>query len=120
MARGLPAAATRACGAPRAKQREEERERLTGGPGGGFFYLFLFFLWAVTGPALDTVELSDPDMQTLPEYLSGLTPRIMRLKRCHQKLRDLLSLLPSMPSSAQLEYRAEMDKIKHCGKLVVL
>jgi len=86
----------------------------------GIFLFFYFFLWAVTGPALDTVELSDPDMQTLPEYLSGLTPRIMRLKRCHQKLRDLLSLLPSMPSSAQLEYRAEMDKIKHCGKLVVL
>ncbi|KAJ1256899.1 hypothetical protein BS78_K276600 [Paspalum vaginatum] len=70
------------------------------------------------GPALDTVELSDPDMQTLPEYLNGLTPRIMRLKQCHQKLRDLLLLLP-LPSSGH-EYRAEMDKIKHCGKLVVL
>ena len=50
VARGWPAAATRAarCGAPRAKQREES-ERLIGGPGVGFLFSFLFFfLWAVT------------------------------------------------------------------------
>ncbi|KAL6654470.1 hypothetical protein ACP70R_007935 [Stipagrostis hirtigluma subsp. patula] len=68
------------------------------------------------GSALDTVGLEDPDMETLPEYLRGLKPRILQVGHCHQKLRDLLSC--SDDSSA--EYRAEKDKIKDCVKVVVV
>ncbi|KAL6653839.1 hypothetical protein ACP70R_008763 [Stipagrostis hirtigluma subsp. patula] len=67
------------------------------------------------GSALDTVKLVDPDMETLPEYLRGLKPRILDVYDCHQKLRDLLSC--SDDSSAA--YQAEMDKIKDCRKFVV-
>ncbi|KAL6654473.1 hypothetical protein ACP70R_007938 [Stipagrostis hirtigluma subsp. patula] len=67
------------------------------------------------GSALDTVALFDPDMETLPEYLRGLKPRILEVTGCHQKLRDLLSCFDD--SSAA--YQAEMDKIKDCRKFVV-
>ena len=68
------------------------------------------------GPALHTVVLQDPYMETLPEYLRGLKPQVLRLLDCHQKLRSLLS--GSDETSA--DYMAEMEKVKHCGKLVVL
>jgi len=68
------------------------------------------------GPALHTVLLQDPGMETLPEYLRGLKPQVLRLLDCHQKLRSLLS--GSDETSA--DYMAEMEKVKHCGKLVVL
>ncbi|KAL6653862.1 hypothetical protein ACP70R_008786 [Stipagrostis hirtigluma subsp. patula] len=68
------------------------------------------------GSALDTVELADPAMKTLPEYLRDLKPRILQVYACHPRLRDLVSA--SDNSSA--EYQAEMDKIKGAGKLVVL
>ncbi|KAL6654479.1 hypothetical protein ACP70R_007944 [Stipagrostis hirtigluma subsp. patula] len=67
------------------------------------------------GSALDFVGLDDPTMETLPEYLRGLKPRILEVKNCHQKLRDLLSC--SDDSSA--DYLDEMDKIKGCRKLKV-
>jgi len=69
------------------------------------------------GTALDSLALDDPDLETLPEYLRGLMPRIVRVKRCHQKLRHLLS---TSDDSTSAEYLAEMDKVKQCGKLVVL
>ncbi|KAL6653845.1 hypothetical protein ACP70R_008769 [Stipagrostis hirtigluma subsp. patula] len=65
------------------------------------------------GPALDSMQLDDLDMDTLPEYLRGLKPRILQVDNCHQKLRDLL-LSCSDDSSA--DYLAEMDKIKDCRK----
>jgi len=68
------------------------------------------------GPALHTVVLLDPGMETLPEYLRGLKPQVLRLLDCHQRLRSLLS--GSDETSA--DYMAEMEKVKHCGKLVVL
>ncbi|KAL6654474.1 hypothetical protein ACP70R_007939 [Stipagrostis hirtigluma subsp. patula] len=68
------------------------------------------------GSALDTVQLFDPAMDTLPEYLRGLKPRILEVIDCHQKLHDLL-LSCSDYSSA--DYLGEMDKIKDCRKLVV-
>lgn len=71
------------------------------------------------GQALHTVELADSSMETLPEYLRGLKPRILRLNACHQKLGDLLSLSSSSDMSSA-HYKSEMDKVKHCGKLVVL
>jgi hypothetical protein len=73
------------------------------------------------GPALDIVELEDADMETLPEYLRGLKPRILQLHKCHQKLRDLLSLSSSEGSSSADEYKREMDKVKlkQGGKLVL-
>jgi len=55
-------------------------------------------------------------METLPEYLRGLKPQVLRLLDCHQKLRSLLS--GSDETSA--DYMAEKEKVKHCGKLVVL
>ncbi|KAL6654502.1 hypothetical protein ACP70R_007967 [Stipagrostis hirtigluma subsp. patula] len=68
------------------------------------------------GSALDTVGLEDLEMETLPEYLRGLKPRILKVADCHQKLRDLLSA----PDYSSADYQAEMDKIKGVGKLVVL
>jgi len=68
------------------------------------------------GPALHTMVLQDPGIETLPEYLRGLKPQVLRLLDCHQKLRSLLS--GSDETSA--DYMAEMEKVKHCGKLVVL
>ncbi|CAL4992579.1 unnamed protein product [Urochloa decumbens] len=68
-------------------------------------------------PALDTLDVGDPAMETLPEYMRGLKPRILGLFGLHQKLRDLLLLANSNDPLA--EYRAEMDKIKHCGKLLI-
>ena len=66
VARGWPAAATRAarCGAPRAKQREES-ERLTGGPGVGFLFSFLFFSlgcdkWARQELKVPAIHAGDP------------------------------------------------------------
>ncbi|KAJ1277154.1 hypothetical protein BS78_05G272900 [Paspalum vaginatum] len=73
----------------------------------------------ITGPALDTVELCDQDMKTLPEYLRGLKPRILRVYRCHQELADLLSA-GSDDDSSSAQYRAEMDKVQQCVKFVVL
>ncbi|KAL6653847.1 hypothetical protein ACP70R_008771 [Stipagrostis hirtigluma subsp. patula] len=67
------------------------------------------------GSALHTVELEDPAMETLPEYLRSLKPRILEVLDCHQKLRDLLSCSDD-PST---DYLAEMDKIKGVGKLVL-
>jgi hypothetical protein len=74
------------------------------------------------GPALDIVELEDPDMETLPEYLRGLNPRILWLDNCHQRLRDLLLSSSSEDCLSADEYQAEMDKVKlkQGGKLVVL
>jgi hypothetical protein len=73
------------------------------------------------GPVLDIVELMDPDMETLPDYLRGLEPRILQLDACHQKLRDLLLSSRSADCSSADEYNAEMDKVKlkQGGKLVV-
>ncbi|KAL6654472.1 hypothetical protein ACP70R_007937 [Stipagrostis hirtigluma subsp. patula] len=67
------------------------------------------------GSALDNVVLFDPDMETLPEYLRGLKPRILDVYACHQKLRDLLSC--SDDDSA--DCLAEKNKIKGVGKLKV-
>ncbi|KAL6653880.1 hypothetical protein ACP70R_008804 [Stipagrostis hirtigluma subsp. patula] len=69
------------------------------------------------GSALDTVKLADPAMETLPEYLGGLKPRILQVVYCDQKLRDLLL---SGPNNSSADYQAEMDKVKGAGKLVVL
>jgi hypothetical protein len=75
------------------------------------------------GAALGNVTLKDPKMESLPEYLRGLNPRILRVVACHQNLRELL-LWPSSDgcSSANDKYQAEMDKVKlkQGGKLVVL
>jgi hypothetical protein len=68
------------------------------------------------GSALDTVQVSDPAMETLPEYLRGLTlrPRILRVD-CHKRLRKLL-----LSADGSAEYLAEMDKLKHYrGKLLL-
>ncbi|TVU04015.1 hypothetical protein EJB05_50432, partial [Eragrostis curvula] len=62
------------------------------------------------GPALDSMELIDPAMKTLPEYLRGLQIGQLFL-RCPQRLHDLLN----SDSSNDDEYWHEMEKIKHCG-----
>ncbi|KAL6653843.1 hypothetical protein ACP70R_008767 [Stipagrostis hirtigluma subsp. patula] len=65
------------------------------------------------GLALDTVELAVPAMETLPEYLRGLKPRVLAVTSCHQKLRSLLSC----SDDSSVDYLAEMDKIKGCRNL---
>ncbi|KAL6654468.1 hypothetical protein ACP70R_007933 [Stipagrostis hirtigluma subsp. patula] len=65
------------------------------------------------GSALDTVNLADPAMETLPEYLRCLKPRILQVGLCHQKLRDLLSC----SDDSSVDYLAEIYKIKDCKKL---
>lgn len=69
------------------------------------------------GPAMHTMVLSDATMKELPEYVRDLKPRVLRLD-CHPKLRHLLSSSNSDHTSA--EYKAEMDKLHHCEKLLLL
>lgn len=74
------------------------------------------------GSSLDTVELGDPYMVTLPEYLRDLKPRTLRVLDCHRNLRDLLlsssSTSDSDDNSSSSNYRD--DKIKNCEKLFVV
>jgi len=56
-------------------------------------------------PALDSLELKDTTMDTLPEYLRAVNPRYLELD-CNKKLYES----SSSPGSS------EWDKISHIGK----
>jgi hypothetical protein len=56
-------------------------------------------------PALDSLVLEDPTMDTLPEYLQAVNPRYLKLD-CNKKLYES----SSSPGSS------EWDKISHIGK----
>ncbi|CAD6255500.1 unnamed protein product [Miscanthus lutarioriparius] len=56
-------------------------------------------------PALDSLVLNDPTMDTLPEYLQAVNPRYLKL-HCNKKLYES----SSSPGSS------EWDKISHIGK----
>ncbi|TVU23009.1 hypothetical protein EJB05_32735, partial [Eragrostis curvula] len=69
-------------------------------------------------PALDVMELADPAMVTLPEYLRGLKARRLNLF-CHQSLHDLL-LSRGTDNNTSSDYMAEAEKVKRCGQFSVL
>ncbi|TVU04002.1 hypothetical protein EJB05_50418 [Eragrostis curvula] len=69
-------------------------------------------------PALDVMELADPAMVTLPEYLRGLKARKL-VVFCHQMLHDLL-LSRGTDNNTSSDYMAEAEKVKHCGQFSVL
>ena len=55
--------------------------------------------------AVDSLELEDPTMETLPEYLRDVSPRYLELE-CNKKLYES----SSSPGSS------EWDKICHIGR----
>ncbi|TVU04011.1 hypothetical protein EJB05_50427, partial [Eragrostis curvula] len=59
-------------------------------------------------PALDVMELADPAMVTLPEYLRGLKARKL-VVFCHQMLHDLL-LSRGTDNNTSSDYMAEAEK----------